>query len=95
MKSSMLQALSFFAFLLTAAACGQAVNPVLLQHAWPAYWMRIQLRHLRILAFITSEKHSLCLPGQRILLFTSQPIIAIDCLRTEGRSRPALHRVIC
>ncbi len=39
MKSSMLQALSFFAFLLTAAACGQAVNPVLLQHAWPAYWI--------------------------------------------------------
>jgi len=35
----MLQALSFFAFLLTAAACGQAVNPVLLQHAWPAYWI--------------------------------------------------------
>ncbi len=39
MKSFMQRALCFFVFLLPAAACGQAVNPELLQRSWPAYWV--------------------------------------------------------
>jgi hypothetical protein len=39
MKSTMRRAFILFVFLLSAAAYGQAVNPVLLDRPWPAYWI--------------------------------------------------------
>ena len=39
MKSLMQRVFTLFAFLFSAAAFGQTVNPVLLQQTWPAFWI--------------------------------------------------------